>query len=115
RDGRRRRNRRLFELRRRTVTPGVLVDGRRPGPSVRANRPSVHRGAYTVGHHCCSKEQDMVDRVYDYIILGAGPAGLQLGYHMRSAGWDYLILEAGDGPGHFFRTFPRPRKLTAIQ
>ena len=56
----------------------------------------------------------MLDRVYDYIILGAGPAGLQLGYHMRSAGWDYLILEAGDGPGHFFRTFPRHRKLISI-
>src|SRR5262249_27313103 len=53
-------------------------------------------------------------RVYDYIILGAGPAGLQLAYHMRSAGWDYLILEAGDGPGHFFRTFPRHRKLISI-
>ena len=48
---------------------------------------------------------------YDYIVLGAGPAGLQLGHHLARAGHSYLILEAGDGPGHFFQTFPRHRTL----
>jgi thioredoxin reductase len=56
----------------------------------------------------------MYNHIYDYIILGAGPAGLQLGYLMHSTGWDYLILEAGEGPGNFFRTFPRHRKLISI-
>jgi thioredoxin reductase len=51
---------------------------------------------------------------YDYIIIGAGPAGLQLGYYMEKAGWDYLILEAGDSPGTFFKKFPRHRKLISI-
>lgn len=51
---------------------------------------------------------------YDYLIIGAGPAGLQLGYYMEKAGWKYLILEAGDSPGTFFKKFPRHRKLISI-
>jgi hypothetical protein len=45
---------------------------------------------------------------------GAGPAGLQLGYFLEQAGHDYLILEAGSGPGSFFRSFPRHRRLISI-
>jgi thioredoxin reductase len=48
---------------------------------------------------------------HDYIIVGAGPAGLQLGYFFEKAGRDYLILEAGDSPGTFFKSFPRHRTL----
>ncbi|HEX4966861.1 MAG TPA: NAD(P)-binding domain-containing protein [Thermoanaerobaculia bacterium] len=48
---------------------------------------------------------------YEYLILGAGPAGLQMGHHLSHAGHTYLILEAGDCPGHFFKTFPRHRTL----
>jgi len=47
----------------------------------------------------------------DYLIIGAGPAGLQLGYFLQQAGHDYLILEAGPTAGTFFRTFPRHRRL----
>lgn len=47
----------------------------------------------------------------DYLIIGAGPAGLQLGHHLDQAGRDYRILEAGPTPGTFFRTFPRHRTL----
>ena len=50
-------------------------------------------------------------RDHDYLIMGAGPAGLQLGYYLERAGRDYLILEAGDTPATFFRKFPRHRKL----
>lgn len=49
--------------------------------------------------------------LYEYIVLGAGPAGLQMGHHLSRAGHSYLILEAGDAPGHFFKTFPRHRTL----
>lgn len=48
---------------------------------------------------------------FDYLILGAGPAGLQLGHHLATAGRSYLILEAGEGPGSSFRKFPRHRTL----
>jgi thioredoxin reductase len=47
----------------------------------------------------------------DYLIIGAGPAGLQLGHHLDRAGRDYRILEAGPTAGTFFRTFPRHRTL----
>ncbi len=45
------------------------------------------------------------------LIVGAGPAGLQLGYFLERAGRDYLILEAASGAGAFFRRFPRHRQL----
>ncbi|NUR87571.1 MAG: NAD(P)-binding domain-containing protein [Nonomuraea sp.] len=50
----------------------------------------------------------------DYLVIGAGPAGLQLGYFLARAGRTYRILEAGPAPGTFFRTFPRHRKLISI-
>ncbi|MEU4238364.1 FAD-dependent oxidoreductase [Actinoplanes sp. NPDC026619] len=51
----------------------------------------------------------------DYLIIGAGPAGLQLGALLEADGdSDYLILEAADAPGAFFRTFPRHRQLISI-
>ncbi|GAA4240807.1 NAD(P)-binding domain-containing protein [Actinomadura meridiana] len=53
----------------------------------------------------------MANQVLDYLIIGAGPAGLQLGHLLEKARRDYLILEAGSGPGTFFRTFPRHRTL----
>jgi thioredoxin reductase len=52
--------------------------------------------------------------VRDYLVIGAGPAGLQLGRHLQRAGRDYLILEADSAPGTFFRTFPRHRRLISI-
>src|SRR6185369_3456681 len=48
---------------------------------------------------------------FEVLILGAGPAGLQLGHHLSRAGRSYLILEAGDRPGAFFQRFPRHRTL----
>jgi len=45
------------------------------------------------------------------MIIGAGPAGLQLGYYLAKEGRDYLIIEAGPTPGTFFKTFPRHRTL----
>src|SRR5688500_9487028 len=50
----------------------------------------------------------------DYLIIGAGPAGLQLGYFLARAGRSYQILEAGPEPGMFFHTFPRHRQLISI-
>ncbi len=53
-------------------------------------------------------------QINDYIILGAGPAGLQLGCLFERTGRRYLMLEAGDSPGSFFKTFPRHRQLLSI-
>jgi thioredoxin reductase len=50
----------------------------------------------------------------EYLIVGAGPAGLQLGYFLEQADRNYLILEAGDSPGTFFKNYPRHKKLISI-
>jgi thioredoxin reductase len=50
----------------------------------------------------------------DYLVIGAGPAGLQLGWFLQQSGRDYLILEAGSTPGTFYRAFPRHRQMISI-
>ncbi|MFI5913144.1 NAD(P)-binding domain-containing protein [Dactylosporangium sp. NPDC051541] len=51
----------------------------------------------------------------DYLIIGAGPAGLQLAAHLEREGRrDYLVLEGADRPGAFFSRFPRHRTLISI-
>jgi thioredoxin reductase len=52
--------------------------------------------------------------VAEYMILGAGPAGMQMAYFLEKAGRDYLVLERGDRPGTFFRKLPRHRKLISV-
>lgn len=49
-----------------------------------------------------------------HIIIGAGPAGLQLGYYFEKNKEDYLILERSDAAGAFFKTFPIHRQLISI-
>ncbi|GII65110.1 pyridine nucleotide-disulfide oxidoreductase [Sphaerisporangium krabiense] len=49
-----------------------------------------------------------------YLIIGAGPAGLQLSYFLGRAGLDYVTLEREDAPGGFFRRFPRHRRLISL-
>jgi hypothetical protein len=49
-----------------------------------------------------------------YLIVGAGPAGLQMGYFLQKSGLDYFILEKSDTAGSFFATHPVHRKLISI-
>lgn len=51
---------------------------------------------------------------FDYVIIGAGPAGTQLGYSLEEANRNYIILEGGDKAGTFFEKFPRHRQLISI-
>ncbi len=51
---------------------------------------------------------------FETIIVGAGPAGLQLGYFLEKAGRSYVILETNTEAGSFFKTHPRHRKLLSI-
>ncbi|HEU5161048.1 MAG TPA: NAD(P)-binding domain-containing protein [Streptosporangiaceae bacterium] len=49
-----------------------------------------------------------------YVIVGAGPGGLQLSYFLQRAGADYLTLEREATPGCFFRSYPRHRRLISL-
>ncbi|MCW7536897.1 NAD(P)-binding domain-containing protein [Aquabacterium sp. A7-Y] len=46
-----------------------------------------------------------------YVVIGAGPAGLQMAYHLKQAGRSCIVLEAGQQAGAFFLRHPRHRKL----
>ncbi|MCV6637415.1 NAD(P)-binding domain-containing protein [Candidatus Albibeggiatoa sp. nov. NOAA] len=50
----------------------------------------------------------------DYLVIGAGPSGLQIGYYLEKAKRDYCILEAGETAGTFFTKYPRHRTLISI-
>ncbi len=56
----------------------------------------------------------MDNMTHDYLIIGAGPAGLQLGYYLQRAGLDYVILEGAESAGDFFNHLPRHRRLVSI-
>src|SRR5713101_6401159 len=54
------------------------------------------------------------EHTYRYLIVGAGPGGLQLSYFLHRAGADYLTLEREAVPGSFFRRYPRHRRLISL-
>jgi thioredoxin reductase len=60
------------------------------------------------------EESSVSDQSVDYLVVGAGPAGLQLAYFLHRAGLDYLVVEAGSAPGTFFTRYPRHRQLISI-
>ena len=51
---------------------------------------------------------------HDYVIIGAGPAGLQLASFLARDGVDHVVLEAGPAPGTSFTRYPRHRQLISI-
>jgi thioredoxin reductase len=53
-------------------------------------------------------------RELDVVVIGAGPGGLQLGYHLQKLGLSYTILERSNCCGSFFQTFPVHRTLISI-
>jgi thioredoxin reductase len=50
----------------------------------------------------------------DIAIIGAGPGGLQLAQQLQHLDANYLLIEAADTPGSFFRQYPRHRRLISI-
>src|SRR5262249_18211023 len=52
--------------------------------------------------------------IMEYLVIGAGPAGLQLSYLLARSGRDFHTVEAGERPGSFFTAFPRHRRLISI-
>jgi len=48
------------------------------------------------------------------LIIGAGPAGLQLAHLFAKSGADYRVLERAERAGSFFESYPRHGKLLSI-
>jgi len=48
------------------------------------------------------------------VIIGAGPAGLQLGYFFQKSGVEYVILEKAPAAASFFDRYPLSGKLISI-
>ncbi|XP_048760429.2 uncharacterized protein LOC125669743 isoform X3 [Ostrea edulis] len=50
----------------------------------------------------------------DYCVIGAGPAGLQIGYFLNKSQRNYIIFEKSNIAGSFFTKYPIHRKLISI-
>lgn len=51
---------------------------------------------------------------HKYCIIGAGPAGIQLGQFLKGASLSYVIFERGDRAGAFFEKYPVHRTLISF-
>ena len=51
---------------------------------------------------------------HKYCIVGAGPAGVQLGHFLHAAGRDYITLERAPAAASFFSRYPVHRTLNSI-
>ncbi|MEM8563071.1 MAG: NAD(P)-binding domain-containing protein [Pseudomonadota bacterium] len=51
---------------------------------------------------------------HEYVIIGSGPAGLQMSYFLKRRGRDHVVLERNDEVGSFFSAFPRHGQLISI-
>ncbi|XP_062589630.1 FAD-dependent oxidoreductase domain-containing protein 2-like [Saccostrea cucullata] len=51
---------------------------------------------------------------HDYCVIGAGPAGLQIGYFLQRSQRNYVIFEKSNSAGSFFNKYPIHRKLISI-
>ena len=50
----------------------------------------------------------------DNIILGSGPAGIQLGYFFEKHHIKYLIIEKNKISGSFFEKYPHSKELISL-
>ncbi len=48
---------------------------------------------------------------YPAVVIGSGPGGLQLSYHLQRLGVDHATLSADEGPGGMFRQYPLFQRL----
>ena len=54
------------------------------------------------------------DGEVDYIIVGAGGSGIQMGLFLQKYNYSYTILEKADVAGSFWTQFPRFRELISV-
>lgn len=66
---------------------------------------------------CCSLHLvpfSRADLDYEYCVIGAGPAGLQMAYFLHKSNRNYIVFEQEPEAGSFYKMFPRHRKLISI-
>jgi thioredoxin reductase len=51
---------------------------------------------------------------YEFLVIGAGPAGVQASMFFEEKGVDYLMIDKNDNVGSHWRSFPRHRDLISI-
>lgn len=56
----------------------------------------------------------ITDKIYEYLIIGSGPAGLQTAYFLKKYNKEYIIIEKSNESGSFFKKHPIHRKLISI-
>lgn len=56
----------------------------------------------------------MADAFIENIIVGAGPAGIQMALYCKKYSMPYVVLEGNTEAGSFFKKYPRERKLISI-
>ena len=61
--------------------------------------------------HCMNNN---LDYDYDYVIVGAGPAGLQMAYFLQQSSRRYVVYEAAEKAASFFSQHPRHNKLISL-
>lgn len=89
----------MFHCRAFPVVPATL------NPTMSLNGPSSHEGLPP-------GDSGRTD-AYDVIVLGAGPAGLSVGYELKRRGVKFLIIERGQTAGDSWRRMPASLKLVS--
>lgn len=51
---------------------------------------------------------------FEYLVIGAGPAGVQASLYFKEKGVDYLMIDKNDNVGSHWRKYPRHRDLISI-
>lgn len=51
---------------------------------------------------------------YENVIIGGGPAGIQMAYYLHKANASYIVIEKNAKAGTFFDTYPRNRRLISV-
>ncbi len=53
-------------------------------------------------------------KMYDYLIIGSGPAGVQMAYFFHQSKSNYIVIEKTESVASFFRVLPRRRELISF-
>eukprot|EP01045_Picozoa_sp_COSAG04_P037818 COSAG04_NODE_9847_length_827_cov_4.144231_1_plen_175_part_01 len=85
---------------------GTFDDAAVDAAGRRKNRRQQSKAPYDCDGGACER--------FDYCVVGAGAAGLQVGALFEKAERSYVVLERAGGAGSFFRKFPIHRQLISI-